>query len=137
MYYCPRPKKSVFCSLWHIWGGFYHRISRIWTSYIFCKLFNIEAPSFSIGFGPQLISKKIGETVFSLSAIPLGGYVEIAGASEEQGPITERSFMVKPWYPENARYDWRYQASMLYFLMGALMFIVYVWYAPISHDLSP
>lgn len=65
---------------------------------IFCKLFNIEAPSFSIGFGPQLISKKIGETLFSISAIPLGGYVEIAGASEEQGPITQRSFMRKPWY---------------------------------------
>src|SRR5579872_2199524 len=50
--------------------------------FLFCKLFNIRTPSFSIGFGPKLISKKIGETEFSLSAIPLGGYVEIAGAAE-------------------------------------------------------
>lgn len=66
--------------------------------FIFCKLFNIEVPSFSIGFGPRLISKKMGETEFSISAIPLGGYVEIGGASEEQGPLTERSFAHKPWY---------------------------------------
>lgn len=66
--------------------------------FIFCKLFNIEVPSFSIGFGPRLITKKIGETDFSISAIPLGGYVEIGGASEEQGPLTERSFTGKPWY---------------------------------------
>ena len=66
--------------------------------FMFCKLFNIEVPSFSIGFGPRLITKKIGETDFSISAIPLGGYVEIGGASEEQGPLTERSFAGKPWY---------------------------------------
>ncbi|MBS1986971.1 site-2 protease family protein [Candidatus Dependentiae bacterium] len=66
--------------------------------FIFCKLFNIEVPSFSIGFGPRLISKKVGETEFSISAIPLGGYVEIGGAAEEQGPLTERSFARKPWY---------------------------------------
>ena len=45
--------------------------------FLFCKLFNVHAPSFSIGFGPQLLKKKIGETTFSLSLIPIGGYVEI------------------------------------------------------------
>ena len=57
---------------------------------IFCKIFNIKAPSFSIGFGPRLIAKKIGETEYILSAIPLGGYVEIAGSAEVgQGEQTE------------------------------------------------
>ncbi len=50
--------------------------------FLFCKLFKIKTPSFSIGMGPKLISKKIGDTLFSLSAIPLGGYVEIAGLEE-------------------------------------------------------
>src|SRR3990167_855364 len=50
--------------------------------FIFAKLFGISTPSFSIGFGPKLISKKIGDTTFSLSAIPFGGYVEIAGHEE-------------------------------------------------------
>ena len=73
--------------------------------FLFCKLFRVGTPSFSIGFGPRLISKKIGDTVFSLSAIPLGGYVEIAGAMEvgqgDQLDATrndEYSFSRKPYY---------------------------------------
>jgi len=73
--------------------------------FLFCKLFNIRTPSFSIGFGPKIIEKKIGETVFALSAIPLGGYVEIAGAAEvgqgEQNDAKsndEQSFASKPYW---------------------------------------
>lgn len=73
--------------------------------FIFCKLFKVSTPSFSIGFGPRLFTKKIGETTFALSAIPLGGYVEIAGAQEVgQGDQKEAkrkdqySFTVKPYY---------------------------------------
>lgn len=73
--------------------------------FLFCKLFSIRTPSFSVGFGPKLISKKIGETEFSLSVIPLGGYVEIAGAAEVgQGEqkdalaTDEYSFIKKPYY---------------------------------------
>lgn len=44
--------------------------------FLFGKLFGVNIPAFSIGFGPRIISKKIGTTTFSLSAIPIGGYVE-------------------------------------------------------------
>jgi regulator of sigma E protease len=50
--------------------------------FLACKLFKIKTPSFSVGFGPKIFSRKIGDTLFSLSAIPLGGYVEIAGIEE-------------------------------------------------------
>lgn len=53
--------------------------------FLFCKLFSIRTPTFSIGFGPKILTKKIGETTFALSAIPIGGYVEIAGQDEEEG----------------------------------------------------
>lgn len=73
--------------------------------FLFCKLFKIRTPSFSIGFGPKLISKKLGDTEFSLSAIPVGGYVEIAGSAEvgqgeqkEAQSTDEHSFAKKPWY---------------------------------------
>ena len=73
--------------------------------FLFAKLFKIRTPSFSIGFGPKIISKKIGETEFSFSAIPFGGYVEIAGAAEvgqgdqkEAHATDEGSFAVKPFY---------------------------------------
>lgn len=75
--------------------------------FLFAKLFNVRAPSFSIGFGPRLITKKIGETEFALSAIPFGGYVEIAGMVEPgqgeqlyQGDNSDRSFGQKPYYQQ-------------------------------------
>jgi regulator of sigma E protease len=73
--------------------------------FLFCKLFKIHTPSFSIGLGPYLYSKKIGDTVFALSAIPAGGYVEIAGAAEvgqgDQAHANRKdkySFASKPFY---------------------------------------
>ena len=73
--------------------------------FIFCKIFGIRTPTFSIGFGPKIFSKKIGTTEFTLSAIPLGGFVEIAGAAEVgQGDQAFKeskapdSFAVKPYY---------------------------------------
>lgn len=68
--------------------------------FIFCKLFNIETPTFSIGMGPKVFSKKIGGTEFMLSAIPLGGYVEIAGADdhEDSDVPKNRQFSAKPYY---------------------------------------
>ncbi len=73
--------------------------------FLFCKIFGIKTPSFSIGFGPKIFSRKIGDTEFILSAIPLGGFVEIAGAAEvgqgEQHYAESTaldSFAVKPYY---------------------------------------
>ncbi len=64
--------------------------------FIFCKLFNIRTPAFSIGFGPQLLKKQIGETMFSISAIPLGGYVQME--SNTESGHDPRSFNSKPYY---------------------------------------
>lgn len=73
--------------------------------YLFCKLFSIKTPSFSIGFGPRLYSKRMWDTDFVISAIPLGGYVEIAGLAEVgQGEQQEAfatgsyAFSEKPYY---------------------------------------
>jgi regulator of sigma E protease len=73
--------------------------------FIMCKIFGVRTPSFSIGFGPRLLTKKIGGTEFSISAIPFGGYVEIAGNAEvgqgeqkEANARDEGSFAVRPFY---------------------------------------
>jgi regulator of sigma E protease len=50
--------------------------------FLFCKLFGIHTPTFSIGFGPEIIKKRLGTTDFRLALIPLGGYVEMAGNAE-------------------------------------------------------
>lgn len=73
--------------------------------FLFAKLFGVRTPSFSIGFGPKIFSKKIGQTEFCLSAIPFGGYVEMAGSVEigqgeqKEAYATDKgSFAAKPFY---------------------------------------
>ena len=43
------------------------------------KWANVKVEDFSIGFGPKLFSFNIGETRYSLSLLPLGGYVKMQG----------------------------------------------------------
>jgi len=67
--------------------------------FIFAKLFGVGVEKFSLGFGPKLIGKQIGETEYRISAFPLGGYVKMVGeGTDEELPSAdlERSFMAKP-----------------------------------------
>lgn len=47
--------------------------------FLLAKLLGVGVEKFSLGFGPKLIGKKIGETEYLLSAFPLGGYVKMFG----------------------------------------------------------
>lgn len=47
--------------------------------FIVAKLFNVKVEKFSLGFGPKLFGKQIGETEYLVSAFPLGGYVKMFG----------------------------------------------------------
>lgn len=57
--------------------------------FIFAKLSNIYVYEFSIGMGKKLFGKKKkgGETEFCIRAVPLGGYVMIAGEDVEDEKI--------------------------------------------------
>jgi len=64
--------------------------------FVTCKIFHIETPEFSIGFGPVLASYPIGDTQFSFRMLPLGGYVSIAGMGDENaGGFHERPYYQK------------------------------------------
>jgi len=55
----------------------------------------VKVLKFSLGFGPKLFGRKIGETEYLLSAIPLGGYVKLFGEDETEATTQEdrtRSF---------------------------------------------
>src|SRR5688572_14265006 len=43
----------------------------------------VRVLTFSLGFGPKLINVKRGGTEYCISAIPLGGYVKMAGENPE------------------------------------------------------
>ena len=51
--------------------------------FIAAKLSGIRVERFSIGFPPRLFGKKIGETDYCVSALPLGGYVKMSGMIDE------------------------------------------------------
>ena len=50
--------------------------------FIVAKLNGIYVITFSIGFGPKILKKRIGETEYAISALPFGGYVKMAGEQE-------------------------------------------------------
>ena len=50
--------------------------------FLFAKWAGVRVEVFSIGFGPRLITKRIGETEYSLSLLPLGGYVKMVGQED-------------------------------------------------------
>jgi regulator of sigma E protease len=64
--------------------------------FLMAKRAGVGVLKFSLGFGPRIIGKKIGETEYLLSLIPLGGYVKLLGESPgEELPEEDvkRSFM--------------------------------------------
>jgi regulator of sigma E protease len=61
------------------------------------KLFNIRVETFSVGFGPRLIGFRRGETDYRISALPLGGYVKMAGENPGEAITGDpREFLSKP-----------------------------------------
>ncbi len=45
----------------------------------FAKLFKVRVGQYMIGFGPTIFSRTRGETEYGIKAIPLGGYISMAG----------------------------------------------------------
>ncbi len=52
--------------------------------FLLAKKTGVGVSTFSIGFGPKLFGKKIGETEYMVSAFPLGGYVKMVGEDPEE-----------------------------------------------------
>src|SRR6516165_4620934 len=50
-----------------------------WGHFIAARFFGVRVDVFSIGFGPRLFGYKRGDTDWRVSALPLGGYVRMAG----------------------------------------------------------
>ena len=56
--------------------------------FLAAKKIGIRVERFSLGFPPKLIGKKIGETEYCVSWIPLGGYVKMAGEHPDEKELT-------------------------------------------------
>ena len=67
--------------------------------FLVAKKIGVRVHAFSLGFGPAIIRKQIGETDYRISLIPLGGYVKLAGEQRDESNTGEEwEFMSKkPW----------------------------------------
>lgn len=51
--------------------------------YLMARRIGIRVLTFSLGFGPKLLTVRRGDTDYCISAIPLGGYVKMAGENPD------------------------------------------------------
>lgn len=88
--------------------------------FLVAKACGIRVDAFALGFGPKIISKKVGEVTYSLNLVPFGGYVKIFGEDPNDeatnGPDRSRSFVHKP--------KWQ-QVSVLF--AGIFFNFVFAW----------
>ncbi len=73
--------------------------------FLVAKWVGVKVEKFSLGFGPKLFGKQIGETEYLISAFPLGGYVKMFGEGgfnetdmieQEPGQATSGSAVAEP-----------------------------------------
>ncbi len=69
--------------------------------FVVAKALHVKVVRFSIGFGPRLFGVQRGETEYRVSALPLGGYVKMAGDDPSEPVAPEdrgRGFLEqRPW----------------------------------------
>ena len=71
-----------------------------WGHFVIARLLGVRVEIFSIGFGPRLAGMKRGDTDYRLSAVPLGGYVKMAGdqpGGEDSSGAADEFFAKPRW----------------------------------------
>ncbi len=101
-----------------------HELGHLLTA----KRFGIKATHYFIGFGPKLWSTTRGETEYGVKALPLGGFVRIAGMNpfEEIAPEDrDRVFKAKPaWQRAIVLAAGSFTHFLLGFVILALVFAI-------------
>ncbi len=57
-----------------------HELGHFWAA----KKFGLWIEEFGFGLPPRIWGKKIGETFYSINALPFGGFVKIFGEDREK-----------------------------------------------------
>lgn len=86
------------------------------------KIFGVKVEEFGFGFPPKILSKKVGETVYSLNLLPFGGFVKIYGEdpnkiNEAEKNLSRSFFFQKAW------------KKSVIILSGVAMNIILGWFA--------
>lgn len=102
--------------------------------FLFAKMFGVKVEVFSIGFGPRLISFRIGETEYAISAIPFGGYVKMAGDDPDNLKGLDYEFLSKPNYQKILIV---LAGPLFNFILGFLVFFMAIKFYGIQNITNP
>ena len=96
--------------------------------FVAAKLSGVQVNEFSMFMGPALWKKQVGETLYALRLIPIGGYCAMEG--EDGGSDNPRSFHKAAWWK---RLIILVAGAAMNFIVGvALMILVYL---PVNHEI--
>lgn len=91
--------------------------------FLFAKRMGLPVEVFSLGFGPRLVGFKWKETDVRLAALPLGGYVKLAGYNPEEPDAEDpHGFLKQPYHRRMLFYSGGILANLLtaYVLLAAV-----------------
>ena len=98
--------------------------------FVAAKLSGVQVNEFSMFMGPALWSKQIGETLYSVRLIPIGGYCAMEG--EDGGSDNPRSFDKAAWWKKLVILV---AGAAVNFLVGVLLMVVI--YLPVKQEIAP
>ena len=98
--------------------------------FVAAKLSGVQVNEFSVFMGPALWSKQIGQTLYSVRLVPIGGYCAMEG--EDGGSDNPRSFDKAAWWK---RLIILVAGAAMNFLVGVLLMVVI--YLPAQQVVEP
>ena len=99
--------------------------------FIAARRMGVKIEKFSLGFGPQIFSKRRKGIEYTLSAIPLGGYVKLAGDNLEEYKGEPFEYLAKPI---SKRFWIIFYGPFLNYILGflCLWFIFFIGYPTLT-----
>ncbi len=87
--------------------------------FIMARKSGVRVEQFSLGFGPKLFKKKSGDTEYSVAAVPLGGFVKMAGDSLEEYSGKPDEYLAKG---PGQRFNIIFFGPLLNYVLGFICF---------------
>src|SRR5262245_51677801 len=93
--------------------------------FLAAKRVGIRVLKFQLGFNPTVVSFRRGDTEYGIGALPLGGYVKMAGENPEDVERDERGQTIKRSYEFLSKTKWeRFQVLIMGPVMNILLALV-------------
>mgnify|MGYP001611020971 CR=1 FL=1 len=109
--------------------------------FLFAKKFGIKVEEFGFGFPPRVFGKRIGETLYSINLLPIGGFVKLYGEDSAGGGSVRRTTNNEPITDVNraffARPAWQRATIVLAgVIMNFLLAVVLISYLFSAHGVA-